>query len=49
MNSTRKRHLAAFRARVALEAAEQIRTLAEPSGTFQVHWVQISKWRKRFR
>jgi len=41
------RHSAAFKARVALEAAKQTRTLAELSGTFQVHSVQISKWRKQ--
>ena len=47
MTGTRKRHSAAFRARVALEAAKQTRTLAELSGTFQVHSVQISKWKKQ--
>ena len=43
MTDTKKRHSAAFKARVALEAAKQTRTLAELSGTFQVHSVQISK------
>ena len=47
MTGTRKRHSAAFRARVALEAAKQTRTLAELSGTFHVHSVQISKWKKQ--
>ena len=46
MTGTKKRHSAAFKARVALEAAET-GTLAELSGTFQVHSVQISKWKKR--
>ena len=46
MRGTRKRYPAAFKARVALEAAKQTRTLAELSGTFQVHSVQISKWKK---
>ena len=46
MTDTKKRHSAAFKARVALEAAKQTRTLAELSGTFQVHSVQISKWKK---
>ena len=45
MRVTRKRHPAAFKARVALEAAKQTKTLAELSGTFQVHSVQISKWK----
>src|SRR5271166_4878878 len=47
MTGTKKRHSAAFKARVALEAAKQTRTLAELSGTFQVHSVQISKWKKQ--
>jgi transposase-like protein len=47
MTGTRKRHSAAFKARVALEAAKQTRTLSELSGTFQVHSVQISKWKKQ--
>ena len=40
MTGTKKRHSAAFKARVALEAAEQTRTLAELSGLFQDHSVQ---------
>jgi transposase len=47
MKGTRKRHSAAFRARVALEAAKQTRTLAELATTFQVHSVQISQWKKQ--
>jgi len=47
MTVTKKRHSAAFKARVALEAAKQTRTLAELSGTFQFHSVQISKWKKQ--
>jgi transposase-like protein len=47
MTGTRKRHSAAFKARVALEAAKQTRTLSELSGTFQVHSVQISQWKKQ--
>ena len=47
MTGTKKRHSAAFRARVALEAAKQTRTLAELSGVFHVHSVQISKWKKQ--
>ena len=33
MTDTKKRHSAAFKARVALEAAKQTRTLAELSAT----------------
>ena len=47
MTGTRKRHPAAFKARVALEAAKQTRTLAELSGRYQVHSVQISQWKKQ--
>jgi transposase-like protein len=47
MTGTRKRHPAAFKARVALEAAKQTRTLAELARAFQVHPVQISQWKKQ--
>jgi transposase-like protein len=47
MTGARKRHSAAFKARVALEAAKHTRTLSELSGTFQVHSVQISQWKKQ--
>ena len=48
MATTRqKRHPAAFKAKVALEAAKQTRTLAELSKAFQVHLVQISQWKKQ--
>jgi transposase-like protein len=47
MTGTRKRYSAAFKARVALEAAKQTRTLAELAQAFQVHPVQISQWKKQ--
>jgi transposase-like protein len=47
MRGTRRHYSAAFKARVALEAARQTRTLAELSGAFQVHSVQISQWKKQ--
>jgi transposase-like protein len=47
MKGTRKRYPASFKARVALEAAQQTRTLAELSGRYQVHSVQISQWKKQ--
>lgn len=47
MKGTRKRYPAAFKARVALEAAKQTRTLAELAGAFQVHTVQVSQWKKQ--
>ena len=49
MTGTTKRHSAAFKARVALEAATQTRTLAELSGTFPVHSVPISQGKKQLR
>ena len=47
MAGTRKRHPAAFKARVALEAARQTKTVAELAKAYQVHPVQISKWKKQ--
>jgi transposase-like protein len=47
MTGKRKRHPAAFKARVALEAAKQSKTVAELAKTFQVHPVQISQWKKQ--
>ena len=47
MADTRKRHPAALKARVALEAAKQTKTIAELAQTFQVHPVQISQWKKQ--
>ncbi len=46
-NTRQKRRPAAFKAKVALEAAKQTRTLAELSKAFQVHPVQISQWKKQ--
>ena len=47
MNGKRKRHAAAFKAKVALEAAKQSKTVAELAKTYQVHPVQISQWKKQ--
>jgi len=47
MTGKRKRHPAAFKARVALEAAHQTKTVAELAKAFQVHPVQISQWKKQ--
>ena len=46
-NTRKKRHAAAFKAKVALEAVKQTRTLAELARAFQVHPVQISQWKKQ--
>jgi len=45
--TTRKRHTAAFKAHVVLEAAKEIKTLNELSSQYGVHPVQITKWKKQ--
>ena len=45
MAGSRKRHPAAFQARVALEAAKQTKTVAELAKAYQVHPVQIGQKR----
>jgi transposase-like protein len=47
MGATRKRHTASFKAKVALEAAKQTRTVAELAKAYQVHPVQVSQWKKQ--
>jgi transposase-like protein len=47
MAATCKRHSVSFKAKVALEAAKQTRTLAELAKAYQVHPVQISQWKKQ--
>jgi len=47
MTGKRKRHSAAFKAKVALEAVKQTRTVAELAKVFQIHPVQISQWKKQ--
>ena len=47
MAATRKRHSASFKAKVALEAAKQTRTVAELAKAYQVHPVPISQWKKQ--
>ena len=43
---TRKVHSADFKAKVALEAVRESKTLNELSQAFGVHPVQISQWKK---
>jgi transposase-like protein len=47
MAGTRRRHAAAFKAKVALEAAKQTKTVAELAKIYRVHPVQISQWKKQ--
>ena len=46
MGVKRKRHNAGFKAKVALEAAKQEKTIAQLSSGFGVHANMISKWKK---
>lgn len=43
----RKKHSAAFKAKVALEAAKEIKTLNELASQYEVHACQISQWKKQ--
>ena len=47
MGQIRKRHSAAFKAKVALEAAKQQKTVGALAKEYQVHPVQISQWKKQ--
>ncbi len=45
--SQRKRHSAALKAKVALEAIRGERTVNELAGLYQVHPSQIAAWKRR--
>ena len=45
MTGKRKRHSAEFKAKVALEAAKDLKTLNELASQFNVHPSQISQWK----
>lgn len=47
MINKRKRHSADFKAKVALEAAKDMKTLNELASQYGVHSVQVSKWKKQ--
>ncbi len=46
MTTTRKQHSPQFKARVATEAIRGEKTLSQLGSQFQVHPMQIAKWRK---
>ena len=47
MKKQRRNHSAAFKAKVALEAAREEKTLAELSQQYGVHVKQISAWKRQ--
>ena len=48
MNETIRKHSAAFKAQVAIEALKEKETLSELSKRFDVHPQMISKWKQEF-
>lgn len=46
MMTTRKQYSPKFKARVAIEAIREEKTLSQLGSQFKVHPVQIAKWRK---
>ena len=47
MTAKRKRHTFAFKGKVALEAAKEIKTLNELAAQYGVHSTQISQWKNQ--
>ena len=47
MKKLRRNHGAAFKAKVAIEAIKDEKTIVEPAERFQVHPNQISAWKKQ--
>ena len=47
MKKPRRNHSAAFKAKVALEAAKEEKTLAELAQQYSVHVKQISAWKQQ--
>lgn len=48
MKAKRRKHSAAFKAKVAIEAIKERESLAELSKRFEVHPQIISKWKQEF-
>jgi len=47
MGSSRKKYEAKFKAKLALEAVRQEKTIAQLSGEYGVHSNQIAKWKRQ--
>lgn len=47
MSRKRNQHSAAFKAKVALAAHKEVRTVGELAGQFGVHPSQIHQWKRR--
>ena len=47
MKNKRRNHSAAFKAKVALDAAKEEKTIAELASLYEVHPSQITKWKKQ--
>jgi len=47
MMNKRKRYSAEFKAKVALDALKEQKTLSELASQYQIHSVQISTWKKQ--
>jgi transposase len=47
MKAKRRRHEPEFKARVAIEALKNVRTIQEIAKEFEIHPVQVSEWKKQ--
>ena len=47
MKNKRRNHSAAFKAKVALEAVKEEKTISELASQYEVHPSQITKWKKQ--
>jgi len=47
MMNKRKRYSAEFKAKVAVDALKEQKTLSELANQYQIHSVQISNWKKQ--
>jgi transposase-like protein len=48
MSTRRKKHSAAFKAQVAIEAIKEAETLSELAKRFDLHPQMISNWKREF-